>query len=325
MDISTATLDSKRSSANRAPAPEISVVIPSYNPGKDIYHCLDSVTRQEISIPYEIIVVDSSESDLSAQWQKEYPEVTFMHLSSRTFPGTARSIGVEKARGRIITFTDTDCVADSEWLKNIWEAHQQGYQVVGGSVGNGTPGSFVGTAEYLLEFNEVNPHRKAREVEVLPSCNLSIDRRIFDRYGLLENPEKGSDTLFCYKVVSHGIKIFFTPEARILHRNRRTLRKYLLNQQALGRGSAGIRSKTKRHGSFLVKFPFLIPFVPLFRTGAISFRLLRSQLRLFGSFLWHYPLILLGLCAYTLGFLQGLRGLSPATSELPDIGLQRGQ
>lgn len=290
-----------------AAAPQISVVIPSYNPGEDIKRCLSSVTAQQTSVSYEVIVVDSSEKDFTAEWQAAFPGVRFIHLSQRAFPGTARNHGAREARGEYVTFTDTDCVIDADWVEEIWQAHQRGHQVVGGSVDNGTPESYVGTAEYLLEFNEMNPWMPSREVQALPSCNLSIHKKVFEKCGYLENAEKGSDTLFCVKVTSHGFKIFFTPKAKVTHRNRCVAAKYFNNQKALGRGSAGIRMKTNRPGAFLTKFPFLIPLIPGLRSLAIGKRLLRSRLGLFGKFCWHYPLIFAGLWSYTSGFWEGYR------------------
>lgn len=287
--------------------PQISVVIPSYNPGEDIKRCLHSVLAQQTSVIYEVIVVDSSEKDCTEAWEQTFHSVRFIHLTQRAFPGTARNLGARKAVGEYVTFTDTDCVVDAHWVQEIWQAHQRGYHVVGGSVANGTPDSYVGTAEYLLEFNEINPWMPTREVQVLPSCNLSVHKNVFEKCGYLEDVEKGSDTSFCVKVTSHGYKIYFTPKAIVTHRNRQVFEKYLSNQRALGRGSAGIRMKTNRPGAFLTKFPFLIPFIPGLRSLAIARRLLCSRLGLFGEFCWHYPFILAGLWTYTSGFWEGYK------------------
>ncbi len=303
----TQTTPANAAHSNAREAPKLSVVIPSYNPGEDIKRCLSSVLAQQTRLAYEVIVVDSSEKDFTAEWQKAFPSVRFIHLTTRAFPGTARNLGAREAAGEYVTFTDTDCMIDAHWVEEIWRAHQRGYQVVGGSVDNGTPDSYVGTAEYLLEFNEMNPWMPGREVQALPSCNLSIHKKVFAKCGYLEDAEKGSDTLFCVKVTSHGFKIYFTPKARVTHRNRRVREKYLNNQKALGRGSAGIRMKTKRPGAFLTKFPFLIPLIPALRSLAIGKRLLRSRLGLFGKFCWHYPLIFAGLWSYTSGFWEGYK------------------
>lgn len=302
------TISTRNASHASTPGdPQISVVIPSYDPGEDIKRCLHSVLAQQTSVSYEVIVVDSSEKDCTETWEQTFHSVRFIHLTQRAFPGTARNLGARKAVGEYVTFTDTDCVVDAHWVQEIWQAHQRGYHVVGGSVANGTPDSYVGTAEYLLEFNEINPWMPGREVQILPSCNLSVRKKLFEKCGYLEDAEKGSDTLFCVKVTSHGFKIYFTPKAIVTHHNRCVPKKYLNNQRALGRGSAGIRMKTDRPGAVLTKLPFLIPIIPGLRSLAIAKRLLGSRLGLFGKFCWHYPLILAGLWTYTSGFWEGYK------------------
>jgi GT2 family glycosyltransferase len=209
------------------------------------------------------------------------------------------------ARGRMIFFTDTDCVADPRWMELLWNAHEKGYPAAGGSVVNGTPDSLVGTSEYLLEFNEVNPGMPCREVRALPSNNFAVDRSVFEAVGGFPDFMKGEDTMFCDLVVRRGGRILFVPEAKILHRNRTVFRRFLQNQVALGEGSIETRRRTKRHGYFLLRWPPLVPFIPVYRTWAIGLRLARSSRRLFAQYLLHYPLLALGMMVYTWGFIRG--------------------
>ncbi|MDA3895177.1 MAG: glycosyltransferase family 2 protein [Desulfobacteraceae bacterium] len=137
-------------------APFISVVIPSYNSMHTIRQCLDSVINQLVSVPYEIIVVDSSE-DQTPEIMKSYePRVRYFHLSQKTIPAVARNIGIEKSFGEFIAFTDSDCIVDPSWLQQIMRAHKSGYDVVCGSVINARPGNFISIAEYFLEFREIS-------------------------------------------------------------------------------------------------------------------------------------------------------------------------
>jgi GT2 family glycosyltransferase len=285
--------------------PEISIVIPSYKPGVLLFRLLDSLRAQSFDLPKEILVVDSSPEPFSPEERKRYPEVRFVHLPRRTLPGRARSIGAEMANGRILFFTDTDCAADPYWLKRLWEVIRQGYPVAGGSVVNGTPRSYIGTTEYLLEFNETNPGMKSREVRALPSCNLAVEKRIFQEVGFFPDFMKGEDTIFCDRIFLSGGKILFVPEAKITHLNRTDFWKFLKNQIALGEGAIETRKQTRRHGYFLVHCPPLVAFIPLYRTLAIAKRFLESDRRLFVQYVWHYPLILLGMLSYTWGFIRG--------------------
>src|SRR5262245_27120907 len=116
----------KDGGANKGePEVAISVIIPSYNPDREIHACLASIWKQDTAIDYEVIVVDSSEQEQTEHWQKAYPGLRVIHLEQRTYPGAARNVGARAARGGIVTFTDTDCRADPLWLEEIWQAHQR--------------------------------------------------------------------------------------------------------------------------------------------------------------------------------------------------------
>ena len=285
--------------------PYISVVIPSYKPDYVFKKCLESVLNQSYTDSYEVIVVDSSPYDIAEKYSSLFPDVKFIHLSKRTLPGKARSEGARIARGEIIFFTDTDCIVDKDWIKNHLKFHNKGYRVVGGGVANGTPHSIIGTAEYLLSFNEMNDRAKPCEVKAHPSCNLSVERSVFDKVGFFPDFMKGEDTIFCDNVISTGEKIYFNPEARIYHKNRVRFMQFIRNQISLGEGSNETRRRTRRHGYFLIKHPYLIPLIPLFRTFAIGRRLIASDIRLFIKYILLYPLIFLGLVVYVWGFVRG--------------------
>ena len=285
--------------------PEISIVIPSYKPGNRLFHLLESLRGQSLRSPREILVVDSSPAPLGRDVTGRFPEVRFVHLPRRTLPGKARTLGAGMAMGEIVFFIDTDCVADPEWLARLRGAIRAGHAMAGGSVLNGTPGSAVGTAEYLLEFNEANPGMPRREVRAVPSCSLAVEKRIFREVGGFPDFMKGEDTIFCERVVQKGHKLLFVPEAKITHQNRTELGRYLKNQVALGEGSMETRRRIARHGQFLLRFPALVAFIPAYRSIAIAGRFLRSDRKLLAGFILHYPLILLGMLFFTWGFIRG--------------------
>lgn len=282
-----------------------SVVIPSYNPDDIFFKTLNSVISQTIKDPYEVIVVDSSSWDIKQKFGKQFPRVQFVWLKERTLSGRARSHGARLAKGEIVFFTDTDCIVNPDWMELHIEQHQKGYKVVGGGVANGTPDSLWGTVEYLVSFNEMNPYARAREIKAHPSCNLSVNRTIFDKVGYFPDFLKGEDTIFCDHIISAGEKIYFEPKALITHKNRTKFNQYIRNQISLGEGSNETRRRTQRHGYFLIQHPYLIGLIPLVRTYLISKRFVFSNAKLFFQFILYYPLILLGLCAYVWGFIRG--------------------
>ena len=80
----------------------LSIVIPSYNSKKWISHCLASLQHQVERSDVEVIVVDSSEDDLSGFISDRFPFVQTYHLKERAYPGTARTFGIRKSSGSVI-------------------------------------------------------------------------------------------------------------------------------------------------------------------------------------------------------------------------------
>ncbi len=284
---------------------KVSVVIPSYKPGEEILKCIKHVLNQNTDIQYDVTVVDSSPENPEKMIKDQYPQVEVVHLKQRTYPGKARSTGAQRVKGDIICFTDVDCIVDENWMNQLLESWSQGYKVIGGSVINGTPQSVFGTAEYITEFRELNPLVKSKEVTAVASCNLAVDREVFRKVGYFPDFMKAEDTIFCEYARSGGFIILFNPEAKITHMNRTSFTGYVKNQMYLGEGEVEARRWTKRYGSFLIPYPFLLPLVPFYRTIMTVKCFLFSDRKLLLKTILIYPVILLGFISHVWGFIRG--------------------
>lgn len=283
----------------------LSIVIPSYNSKKWISHCLDSLRSQVKRNDVEVIVVDSSDEDITNYLRERFPFVETIHLNQRTYPGTARTIGIRHSQGQVIAFIDTDCRAGDGWVDRIIAEHQNGKHVVGGPVANDTPGHPVGTAEYLLEFSEMTPAMPEGKVRFIPTCNISFRKSVFEKIGKLEDTIKGSDALFCRNINLLGEAIYFDRRITVWHSNRTAFKKYMKNQYQIGFGGAQVRKQREQVGAILVRMPLLIPLIPFARTLLIGKRFLKHDIKLFLQFVLLYPFIFLGMAAYTKGFWDG--------------------
>lgn len=58
---------------------KISIIIPAYNSGKFIEHCLESIAKQDYD-NYEIIVINDASTDITGykicDFQKKHPNIT---------------------------------------------------------------------------------------------------------------------------------------------------------------------------------------------------------------------------------------------------------
>src|SRR5262252_5606634 len=100
-------------------APLVSVVIPSYNSARTIRKCLSGLSAQRTTLPFEVIIADSSDDGTEQIVSTEFPEVKLLHFDGRRSTGIARNFGIDAARGDIILFLDTDCVPNLKWIDQM--------------------------------------------------------------------------------------------------------------------------------------------------------------------------------------------------------------
>ena len=97
---------------------KISVIIPAYNIEKEISRCLDSVLNQ-IYKNIEIIVVDDGSTDSSGKmcddWASWDDRIIVIHKKNGGL-SDARNVGIDKARGKFITFIDSDDFIEKNYI-----------------------------------------------------------------------------------------------------------------------------------------------------------------------------------------------------------------
>jgi len=89
-------------------APMVSVVISSYNSGRFIEQCIESLLSQTYA-NYEIIIVDcSSDSTMSILARFLDSRIRIYHFENRLTPAEARNYAIDQALGEFIALMDSD-------------------------------------------------------------------------------------------------------------------------------------------------------------------------------------------------------------------------
>lgn len=297
--------------------PMCAVVVASFRPGQVINQCLVAILAQQDVAPFAVIVVDSSTDGTAERLRREFPSVDVVALPQQTYQSQARNIGIARTHAPFVAITDQDCVVPPDWLARLLAHHQAGnYAIVGGAIGNGTPASAVGTASYLIEFNEFLPLGQLRRVAMIPYCNICIRREVFATVGpFVDVPPGAEDQVYNFLLCQHGEQLLFDPTIVVTHLNRTGFRAFLRHQHLLGVGSAIARRTVALPGQGLIRYPWLAPILPLVRTIRTSGRLLRQNRAVFFRYLRLFPILLPGYMMWAAGFMSGACQSGPTIKE----------
>jgi glycosyltransferase involved in cell wall biosynthesis len=208
--------------------PLVTIVVPVYNGVKTIKMCLDALTgldwpRDKL----EIIVVDNRSTDKTCHLVKGYSDAVLLHQHEILTASGARNLGIEKAKGEIIAFTDADCKPTRQWLRELLKDADD--QSIGCFIGEVKPLPPKNVIEKY--FNDEFWHNKPSE-EGLPkakTANCAYRKTVFDQIGLFDpklNTAEDSDLLHRFAALS-SLEWKFYGNAVVEHKNKDALKEFI--------------------------------------------------------------------------------------------------
>ncbi len=224
--------------------PKVSVIVCSYNGGRTLEACLQSL--KEIDYPdYEVVLVDDGSKDDTQQIAARHTWVRHVHQSNMGL-SYARNVGARAATGDILAYTDSDCMADPDWLYYLVNTLLSGeYAGVGG------PNISPPAEDWIQACVSASPggpsHVLLTDVvaEHIPGCNMAFHRWAFEMVGGfdVEYRKAGDDVDFCWRLQGLGHVIAFSPAAIVWHYRRFTLGAFRKQQEGYGEAESMLRFK----------------------------------------------------------------------------------
>jgi len=162
----------------------------------------------------------------------------------------ARELGMKKANGEYIAFTDADCVVGRDWLKKLRATIDTDTDVAGVGGPNITPEDDSPLAKSVGDFFELFSKVGARygysndtttEVEHNPTCNVFYRKKVIQEVGgFNEQLVTVDDEEMDYRIRQQGYKLLFRPDAVVEHYRRPTWRQFssMAHSYGYGRGQA---------------------------------------------------------------------------------------
>ncbi len=254
-------LDVRRTAHSAGSILSVTVIVPTMDRPGDLEQCLHAIRRLDYPAGLlEVIVVDDGSADAVtiAQVARRHKARLLVNKENRG-PAYSRNRAAAAAKGEILAFIDSDCVASESWLRDL-TPYFAWAEV--GAVGGRTLGYY--TESRLDRYEEVSSpldmgrhlimRGRGSDTFYVPTCNVLIRRSVYAELGgLRAGLRVGEDVDFCWRLRSARHYLVYAPEGIVRHKHRDLLGGALRRRAEYGTSEAVLyglhRGKRKRFPS----------------------------------------------------------------------------
>lgn len=204
----------------------ISVVICTYDEPMELFEsCINSLSVQETI--KELIVIDSSKNSFIKDFCiKKGGNIRYYYTLPRGV-SEAKNEGVLHSYCDIVAFTDSDCMVEKDWAKNLYTSFSENVAIVGGKI----------LPKWLVEPNKIflnsaivqgfyslfDMGDQLKEVEIIFGGGFAVNKTLIKGHVFRnslrtkENLICGEETDLCKRVKENKLKVIYNPSVIIWH------------------------------------------------------------------------------------------------------------
>jgi glycosyltransferase involved in cell wall biosynthesis len=214
---------------------DVSVIVPVFNGANKLRKCIKALQQQKTARRYEIIVVDDGSTDRGVEGIRGNGVKVFQQKNQG--PAAARNLGVEKARGDIVLFTDADCEPQADWIEQMLGPFENG------SI-SGVKGAYLTRQKKIvprfvqLEYeSKYEKMKKDHYIDFIDTYSAGFLKEDFLKAGGYDTQfttASVEDQEFSFRMWDKGYRMVFNPDAIVHHTHSDTLPNYGKKKYRIG-------------------------------------------------------------------------------------------
>jgi len=291
--------------------PSVSVIVPVLNAAELLQNCLKALKAQTYTGQVEIVVVNDGSADQTSEVVKKFEGISLIEQENRG-RAKARNRGIANSSGKIIAFTDADCVPNPDWLKKLVSVLEKDPRrgIVSGSITIPLSANLWQRLDHQAWAHSIGPKAPAGKTLFGSTANMCLLRSVFDKVGGFDERLLGSeDSDLAFRVHQAGYENYFEPKARVTHNHpRKTFMAFIKQRFNYGKWTIQTVLKYKPLPPYSWMFPcsrvLLMLLWPVYAVLATVFTVLCNWQKDL-SVVWLSPLHFIGRLAEYFGTIVG--------------------
>ncbi|QTD38419.1 glycosyltransferase [Polaribacter batillariae] len=221
-----------------------SIIIPVYNRPQEINELLKSLTKQDVSEEFEVLIIEDGSTKSSEEIVKKYQnqlDVKYF-FKENSGAGASRNFGMQKATGNYLIILDSDVIVPTQYVSEVKKALATNFTDAFGGP-DAAHKSFTPLQKAInysmtavLTTGGIRGKKKGVGKFQPRSFNLGVSKKAFEKTNGFSKMKNGEDIDFTFRLWKNGFETQLIEKAFVYHKRRSTLQQFY--KQTFGFGTA---------------------------------------------------------------------------------------
>lgn len=301
-----------------------SIIIPVYNRPKEIDELLESLSKQDFSDNFEILIIEDGSTEKSESFVEKYKtQLNIKYFfKENSGAGASRNFGMQKASGNYFIILDSDVVVPNQYLSEVKKALAKNYTDAFGGP-DAAHKSFTALQKAInysmtsvLTTGGIRGKKQAVGKFQPRSFNLGLSKKAFEATQGFSKMKNGEDIDLTFKLWEYGFETQLITKAFVYHKRRSTIKQFFKQTYGFGIARPILNRKYPRTAKITYWFP------SVFIVG-LAFSILLAifgYLTLFSCFYMYFLTQFLD-AAFKNGIIVGLLSILTTLTQFLGYGL----
>lgn len=244
---------------------QFSIIVPVYNRPQEIDELLESLTKQDFSDDFEVLIIEDGSSNSSEEIVKKYQDKLDLKyfFKENTGAGASRNYGMQRASGNYFIILDSDVIVPTQYLSEVKKALAINYTDAFGGP-DAAHKSFTPLQKAInyamtsvLTTGGIRGKKKAVGKFQPRSFNLGMSKLAFEQTQGFSKMKAGEDIDLTFRLWDNGFETQLVDKAFVYHKRRSTIKQFFKQTYAFGTARPKLNKKYPKTAKITYWFPSL--------------------------------------------------------------------
>ncbi len=221
-----------------------SIIIPVYNRPKEIDELLESLTKQDFSDDFEVLIIEDGSTEKCGSIIEKYTNQLDLKyfFKENSGAGASRNFGMQKALGNYFIILDSDVIVPSQYLSEVKKALENNFTDAFGGP-DAAHKSFTVMQKAInysmtsvLTTGGIRGKKQAVGKFQPRSFNLGLSKKAFEKTKGFSKMKNGEDIDLTFRLWENGFETQLIENAFVYHKRRSSIKQFF--KQTFGFGTA---------------------------------------------------------------------------------------